>query len=218
MYGAARVEAAMSLWDEQYIARQGRYFPAEELVRFLGRTYGSVTDRKAGGLLAVDIGCGVGGNIIALADWGFSVIGLERSVEAIKLAREYVDGKGIGFAVNFHMYYAPEQTRLPCGSVDTIIDIQTIQHVGEVAHEVMYCEVNRMLKRGGKFFSIHWVGNPEDREAIFPAHPELSIWQSSTTIRTMIEEAGLEVTSLEIVSKTYKDKIGRWAIIEAVKK
>ena len=62
-------------WDQQYRDGQGRYFPNEELVRFLGRTYGPMPDQKGSGLTAVEIGSGVGGNAWALAKWGFFTYG-----------------------------------------------------------------------------------------------------------------------------------------------
>lgn len=207
----------MNVWDQQYIDGHGRYFPAEELVRFLGRTYGPVLKKGGAGLTAIDIGCGVGGNVIALADWGFFTMALECSTEAMKLAREHVDRKGIGHMVNFSHYRAPAGIKYPANSTNLVIDIQTIQHLNEDDHVKMYQEIYRVLSHGGRFFSIHWVGDPSDREEIFPVHPELNLWQSSTTVRSIIEEAGLVVAYLEIVLKTYKHKWGRWAIIEAVK-
>lgn len=207
----------MSNWDEQYKAGQGRYFPAEELVRFLGRTYGPVTERKGHNLSAIDIGCGVGGNLLALAEWGFFCLGLECSSEALKLARTHIQGKGVAYSVNFVRYVAPDTIRYPATSAELVIDVQTIQHLGVQDHEKMYQEIRRILSPGGVFFSIHWVGSVSDLPHIFPQHPELSLWQSSTTVRSLIEESGLSVRYHEIISKTYKDKVGRWAVLEAVK-
>lgn len=204
-------------WDQQYKDGQGRYWPAEELVRFLGRHYGSVIERKGTGLTAIDIGCGVGGNVIALGDWGFFTLALECSAEALKLARKHVDRKGIGHMVNFLHYRAPACIKYPSNSVNLVIDIQTIQHLNEDDHVKMYHEIRRALLPGGRFFSIHWIGDPSDRGDIFPVHPELNLWQSYGTVKCIIEEAGLAVEYLEILMKTYKDKTGRWAIIEAVK-
>lgn len=204
-------------WDEQYKSGQGRYFPAEELVRFLGRTYGPVTERKGHNLSAIDIGCGVGGNLLALAEWGFFCLGLECSSEAIKLARKNLDTKGVGYLVNFFHYIAPSTIKYPANSAELAIDVQTIQHLGVMDHEKMYQEVRRVLSPGGVFFSIHWVGSASDLPHIFPQHPELSLWQSSTTVRGLIEEAGLQVRYHEVIAKTYQLHMGRWVVLEAVK-
>lgn len=207
----------MNNWDEQYKAGQGRYFPAEELVRFLGRTYGPVTERKGHNLSAIDIGCGVGGNILALAEWGFLCLGLECSGEAIKLARTHIHGKGIDHLVNFVRYVAPATIRYPANSSELVIDVQTIQHLGVLDHKEMYQEIHRVLSPGGVFFSIHWVGSASDLPHIFPLHPELSLWQSSATFMGLIEEVGFLVRYHEIIAKTYQLHMGRWAVLEAVK-
>lgn len=202
-------------WDEQYKAGQGRYFPAEELVRFLGRTYGPVLKKGGDGLMAIDIGCGVGGNVIALADWGFFTMGLECSSEAMKLAREHVDRKGIGHKVNFSHYRAPAGIKYPANSANLVIDIQTIQHLNEDDHVKMYQEIYRVLSPGGRFFSIHWGGNAEDRKVIFPDHPELDA-KIIVTCCTL-SRSGLSEYRHEYISKSYGDQYGVWAIIEAVK-
>lgn len=204
-------------WDEQYKAGQGRYFPAEELVRFLGRTYGSVTGLGGWGLAAIEIGCGVGGNVRALAEWGFFTYGLDISQESLKLARKYAEEKRFSDWVLYMSYHAPYGFNFPSGSINLAVDVQTIQHLGVQDHEKMYQEIRRVLSPGGVFFSIHWVGSASDLPHIFPQHPELSLWQSSVTVRSLIEEAGLQVRYHEIISKTYKDNVGRWAVMEAVK-
>ncbi len=217
MHGAARVEAAMSLWDEQYKAGQGRYFPAEELVRFLGRTYGPVVDLRGSGLTAVEIGCGVGGNIRALAEWGFVTYGLECSREATRLAETYALQQQFVNMVTYKEYTAPGTIELPAGSVNLVLDVQTIQHLNEDDHSAMYQEIHRVLCYDGIFFSIHWVGSASDLPFIFPLHPELAQWDNSGDVRFLIECEGLSVRYHEFVTKSYLDKLGRWAVLEAVK-
>lgn len=204
-------------WDDQYKAGQGRYFPAEELVRFLGRTYGPVTELGGSGLTAVEIGCGVGGNVRALAEWGFFTYGLDISQESLKLARQYAEEKRFYVWVAYGPYHAPDAMRFPSRSINLAVDVQTIQHLNVADHQAMYREIHRTLHDSGVFFSIHWVGSVSDLQHIFPGHPELCLWQSSEAVRGLIEEAGFKVRYHEIISKTYRDKEGRWAILEAVK-
>lgn len=206
-------------WDQQYKDGQGRYFPNEELVRFLGRTYGPVAGLGGGGLTAVEIGCGVGGNVRALAEWGFFTYGLDISQESLKLARKYAEEKRFSDWAMYMSYHAPHGFNFPAGSINLVLDVQTIQHLNLADHQTMYQEIRRVLSGKGVFFSIHWVGPVSDLLHIFPDHPELSLWQSSDVVRELLEEAGFLVRYHEIVSKTYqgKDKEGRWAIMEAVK-
>lgn len=207
----------MTNWDEQYKAGQGRYFPAEELVRFLGRTYGPVTERKGYNLSAIDIGCGVGGNLVALAEWGFFCLGLECSSEALRLARTHMSAKDLIHVVNFQQYIAPSGIKYPANATELVIDIQTIQHLSERDHIEMYKEVHRVLAVGGKFFTIHWLGDQKSREAIFPGHPELDT-DLYTPYILLKDQSSLAPSYYEIVTKTYGIHLGKWAVIEAVKK
>lgn len=204
-------------WDEQYKAGQGRYFPAEELVRFLGRTYGPVTKYGGAGMTAVEIGCGVGGNVRALAEWGFFTYGLDISQESLKLARKYAKERGLEDCAVYSQYHAPDSFGFAPRSINLALDVQTIQHLNVADHQAMYQEVHRVLHDRGIFFSIHWVGDVSDLPHIFPEHPELSLWQDSVALRELIEAEGFRARYHELVSKTYKDKEGRWAIFEAVK-
>lgn len=204
-------------WDEQYKSGQGRYFPAEELVRFLGRTYGPVTELGGGGLTAVEVGCGVGGNVRALAEWGFFTYGLDISQESLKLARKYAEDKRFSDWAMYMSYHAPYGLSFPAGSINLVLDIQTIQHLSMQDHEKMYQEIRRVLSPGGTFFSVHYAGPEEDLPYVFPSHPELSVWQSSVTVRELLEDAGLCVRYHELVIKTYGLYEARWTISEAVK-
>ena len=206
-----------SIWDDQYKAGQGRYFPAEELVRFLGRTYGPVTQQRGSGLTAVEIGSGVGGNVRALAEWGFFTYGLELSHEAIKLATQYANEKGFADMKDYRQYVAPAPIHLPAKCANLVIDVQTIQHLSLTEHEQIYKEIHRLLCHGGRFFTMHWVGHELSARQIFPAHPELSQWQDVPAVVNLVEQAGMTVTYKEVVSKTYVMWIGRWLVLEAAK-
>lgn len=207
-------------WDRQYKDGHGRYWPAEELVRFLGRHYGSVIEQNAAGLTAVEIGCGVGGNVRALAEWGFFTHGLELSGDAIQLGDAYAKRCGFESRKQYTQYRAPGTIKLPPNSINLVIDIQTIQHLNREDHVKIYREIHRILSPRGVFFSIHWAGFPYDRAGIFPEHKELDIWRSGRTLKKILKDAGFRIPYLEFVTKTYggvNGRIGKWAIIEAVK-
>jgi SAM-dependent methyltransferase len=204
-------------WDEQYKSGQGRYFPSEELVRFLGRTYGPVTQRKAAGLTAIEIGSGVGGNVRALAEWGFFTYGLELSTEAIRLAMEYAKQHHFEHSKDYRQYKAPATIHLPPRCANLVVDVLTIQHLSREEHVAMYQEIYRVLSHGSKLFSVHWVGQESAARAIFPAHPELCTWGDVPDLCHLIEAAGFQIPYREIVAKTYGVWLARWMVIEAVK-
>lgn len=203
-------------WDEQYLAGQGRYFPAEELVRFLGRTYGPVVNRKGAGLSAVEIGCGVGGNIKALSEWGFFTYGLECSLEALTLAKQYAMERGFDPDVVYQHYVAPATIQLLAKSVDLVLDIQTLQHLDRDVHVKTYQEVNRILTTGRKFFSVHWIGSSYDSGRIFPGHPELKEALPQEDIVRLLHATNFKIAYSERVIKTYGPNLGTWMIFEAV--
>jgi SAM-dependent methyltransferase len=217
--GAQGLEAcaAVSTWDDQYKAGQGRFWPAEELVRFLGRTYGPVTQRKGSGLTAVEIGSGVGGNVWALAEWGFFTYGLELSAEAIRLGIEHARQHGFENLKEYRQYKAPAPIHLPAKCANLVVDVQTLQHLSKDEHKAMYQEAYRILAHGGKLFSIHWVGQESSAKAIFPSHPELCIWGDVPEICHLIEANGFSIPYREVVAKTYGVWLARWLVIEAVK-
>lgn len=209
-------------WDEQYKAGQGRYWPNEELVRFLGRTYGPVVTVPCRGMTALDLGCGVAGNTIALTAWGFHVDGCDGSAAALKEADQYMKQWYLPNAlgrVAFWQHQLPDELPLTRESLDLVIDVQTIQHLDEPQHGVMYKEIERVLKPGGRFFSMHWTGSTSNAKEIFPAHPELC-QKLDERIATIIEQSTkLVVIYDEYISRTYSSRtyFGDWNIIAAVK-
>lgn len=203
-------------WDQQYKDGQGRYWPAEELVRFLGRHYGPVIEQNGAGLTAVEIGCGVGGNVRALAEWGFFTHGLELSSEAIRLGDAYAKRCGFQYMAKYTQYKAPDTIKLPAKSAHVVIDVQTIQHLDVESHQAMYREVHRILSDHGRFFSVHWVGGAS-AEKIFPQHKELHQWDSISKVSQLIIKAGLEMLYMECISRSYGGDFGRWVVWEAVK-
>lgn len=207
-------------WDDQYKQGQGRYFPNEELVRFLGRHYGPMPQKKGSGLTAIEIGSGVGGNVWALSQWGFFTYGLELSAEAIRIGVQHAKLNGFEHDKAYRQYKAPGTVHLPAKSANLVIDVQTLQHVTDEEHLDMYAEVHRLLVHGGRFFSVHWCGSVEAAEKIFPAHPELKHQkQALFDVPVMLMNQEFRIEYCETVEKTYansKDP-ARWLVIEAVK-
>lgn len=207
-------------WEEQYKNGQGRFWPNEELVRYLGRTYGPMPQRKAAGLTAVEIGSGVGGNVWALAQWGFFVYGLELSPEAIRLGLEHAKRNGFEHAKEYRQFKAPALIHLPAKSANLVLDVQTLQHLDDQAHLGMYAEAHRILAHGGRFFTCHWAGTEEAAEKIFPAHPELKKWKQAVfEIPVMLMNLDFRIAYCETIERTYahSSKPARWLVVEAVK-
>jgi SAM-dependent methyltransferase len=195
-------------FDEQYTAKQARWFPNEELVRFLGRNYGSPYPYVNRNLTVGDIGCGTGANLKALFAWGFLCTGCDASMQAVMLARAWA---GVGTCDLAVVPPLPWKD----ASLDLVVDVQTIQHLSDEEHVKMYAEVLRVLRPGGKFFSQHVLFA---RPGVYPSHPELREWAARALAATM-RQVGLDAKVTDITKRaslTFLDDV-IWGSFEAVK-
>lgn len=188
-----------AVWDRQFTDQSAcRWFPNEELVRFLGRTYGQVVDRPGLGLTAAEIGCGCGGNLVALAAYGFGVDGYDISQTGLHLAKKHLAWCGMGGHVKLVSYAAPDPLPVTDGYYNLIVDIQCIQHLNKQDHMAMYQQILRALKPGGLFFTYHW--DEGQHEILFPDHPELGAMDGVAMIRCL-DLAGFIRKEMSLVSR-----------------
>lgn len=162
-------------WDSLYAkGRQGKY-PYEMLIRFINGKFPQ--DRRAGSKI-LDLGFGTGRHVIYLAEEGFQTFGIEHSIPAVEIARDWLAEKGL-------------RAELKTGSAldgplwdeefDAVIDISCIQHNPYADMEKIIANVYQVLKPGGFFFSV--LKTPYD-----------SVRQTGTKLRGITYEfpAGIE--------------------------
>lgn len=139
------------VWETIFSGRASwGYYPPEELVRFIARSYYAVPDRRAVKIL--EIGCGPGGGPSwYVAREGFSLYGIDGSKTAIEKAQAR---------------FAQERLRaeLVCGSFDRlpwadaefdcVFDVASLQCNAEVVTADILGEVHRVLKPAGRHFSL----------------------------------------------------------------
>jgi SAM-dependent methyltransferase len=135
-------------WDDVFRAKDWGKYPPEELVRFVGRNYFGVPDRKAVGFL--EIGCGAGANLLFLAQEGFDATGLDGSTVALERARQRLTERGLEAQLD-----RGEAMELPYGdsSFDCVLDIECIYANTLADSRRIIGEVHRVLKPGGLLFS-----------------------------------------------------------------
>ena len=111
---------------------------------------------------AVDLGCGAGNYVVWFASKGFRMTGLDLSPEAIALARQNAAEKGVTpqFAVR-DMTGVVEDFD---GAFDFAYDWEVLHHVFPEYREQYVQNVHRMLRPGGKYFSVCFS---EDEPASF---------------------------------------------------
>jgi SAM-dependent methyltransferase len=130
-------------------AKWGKY-PPEELVRFIAKNYYPSKDRRA--IKILEIGCGPGaGPGWYIAREGFTYVGLDGSRTAIRKAEERFreDALAGEFVIGtFDAMPWPDNT------FDSVIDIASLQCNAEEGTRTILKEVHRILKPGGKHFSL----------------------------------------------------------------
>jgi SAM-dependent methyltransferase len=187
-------------------------------------------EQRGRNLYAAEIGCGAGGNLLALLSWGFETYGYDISEEALREARWWLDSWGtsqllLKRAVTLEHYVAPSPlwsgssvpVVIECNGLDLVIDIHTIQHLNEQEHAEMYREIARVLKPGGRFFSVHWSGTQDNAAKIFPDHPELQAYTARTA--GVLTESGFRIVYDERIERTYSNlwNNAQWTVTEAVR-
>jgi len=213
----------MDAHDEQYRTKKGlRYWPENELARFIGKTYGTVHGRLGStDRLALDLGCGTGRNSWLLYESGFDVHAIDASGDAVTLARRFVEDR-----VGLNGITVSRASVQECfigvspATYDLVVDIQTIQHLSWLEKADAFQEIADALKPGGRFFSMHWCGLAADAHLIYGgAYPELD-FMTGQELQQLMMDSGLKPSARPyLVTRNYPDlrASASWLILEAVK-
>lgn len=131
---------------ERIFAQDGRVFTEElpaqrEIIeRFNQRGFRQV----------LDLGCGNGRHVVALAAEGFEVLGLDISRSGLALSREWLREEGLSARL------IQADTRLPLplpeNSIDGLLSTQVIHHAYKKQVLLAIAEIYRVLKPGGLAF------------------------------------------------------------------
>ena len=203
---------SQQIWDPIFRARQGlRYWPSEDLIRFLSRW---TQPEKA---RALDLGTGTGASCWALWDHaGFDeIVAMDSSAEALGIAKEYLERRQAWADLLLGDIRA---LPFPEGYFDLVLDLQCIQHLTKKEHLSAYQEVSRVMRPGAAFFSLHLGAGTRNYPRLFPACGPVWLPYASELMDVM-KEAGLAVTSINTVERSYDDRSLRQQlyILDAVK-
>ncbi len=139
-----------------------RKYPNEPMLRFLA------TLPKEGHVL--ELGCGTGANLWAIAKEGFKAYGIDSSTHALyELCRPFLDSHGVKALLvsgDFSSLNFPTMNdQNGTGAFDAVIDIISVQHAENKIW--VFEEVLRVLKDGGKFFTYYLTSGAD----LFPGYP-----------------------------------------------
>lgn len=127
-----------------------RRYPNEELCRFMGRNFFYIKKNKRKKIKILETGCGSGGNLWMIAEEGFSTYGIDLSEESIKIAKNLFKKKRInGFFKIGNFAEMPYKNFF----FDSVCDVFSSCCLDKLGGKYFVAEVNRILKKGGKFFS-----------------------------------------------------------------
>ncbi|KUK82542.1 MAG: Transcriptional regulator, MerR family [Microgenomates bacterium 39_6] len=98
----------------------------------------------------LDIGCGLGNNLLPLLKYGFDIYGIDSSQEAVARTQDLLtkEGKKPERVVNASF----EKIPFSDGWFDAVLSIQTLQHGKEAQIKQGVAEITRILKPEGLLF------------------------------------------------------------------
>lgn len=142
-------------YQDQGFASQRKY-PNESFLAFLGSNYFSLNRVQRAETKILELGCGSGANLWAVAREGFDAYGIDFAATGIALCEEMM----AFWSVKAELVQG-DMTSLPYASedFDLVFDVVSMQHLTLEQHRKAFQEAFRVLKPGGKFFSYHLGDN-----------------------------------------------------------
>ncbi|MCU1461469.1 MAG: type 11 methyltransferase [Acidimicrobiales bacterium] len=206
-------------WEHAYAERAAsfRHWPNEELIRFLGRQphLRKQADGRAGRVL--ELGCGNGANLWAVAADGVAGFGVDVSLSALRLARATFQHRAVDPPVLIGdarcLPYADE-------TFEAVFDVVSLQHIPFSDLGRAYAEARRVLRPGGWFFTCHMGAATWDHdhgggrlvgyhtfdemgpEALFPHLGTISL-PAPEDLRDLLRASRFEEPTIEDVIKSY---------------
>jgi ubiquinone/menaquinone biosynthesis C-methylase UbiE len=187
-------------WEEIYSEntfRNKNEYPSEDIVSFMMRKYGSITDKSS--LNVLDLGCGWGNNLKFLDEKGFSSVGVDISGSAV----QHCVSSGYN-AIECDFKTLPFDRN----SFDVVVDRQSLQHNELEEIHLTLSEIYRVMKKGGVFFSTMVTSGNYNIKTTYMNEKEISNAFSN-----------FKIISLEKKTLTYNNQLEKleFFIIEAKK-
>jgi cyclopropane fatty-acyl-phospholipid synthase-like methyltransferase len=201
------------------VAFQRRY-PNEHCVGFLAGAFFQFSMVERSRIEVLELGCGSGANLWMIAREGFSAHGIDYSPAAIRVCKQVLSAWGVSAELRVgdtrQLPYADER-------FDAIVDVLTVNHLGFDDHRIVWREVSRCLKTGGRFFSFHWGENSVSLKCGSPlvdhctvsniatgypyAGSGLNCFLSANEVRRGLAEVGLTEVNVEKLTRTYQNQV-----------
>ena len=234
-------EDQTGIWNRQYTEffHRQRLWPAEELIGFIHGHYEHQPPNRES---ILEIGCGLGGNLLFLGTSGFTVFGIDLTMAAVKVATERLSKVlpserfivGVENVLNATELGGVGAVYQKTGRYHGIVDIRTGQHLMWRQHAPLYNHYHNLLLPGGWFFTLHLVqgtydfslyqdhelpdrytvGLNDHSEAIF-RHCGTLCMPEAEVLESQITSSGFSILSHESIRRSYQDR-SKWAMYSAI--
>ncbi|WP_169084605.1 class I SAM-dependent methyltransferase [Paenibacillus sp. PL91] len=209
-------------WEEIFKSQEWGKYPSEDLIRFIARNFYGTASRKE--IKVLEVGCGTGANLWYVAREGFSVYGIDGSMTAIEKAKKRLNSEVLDWTGEL---IVGDIVKLPYDDdmFDAVIDVEAISCNSFGNSELIYNEIFRVLKKGGKLFSRTFAtscwGDQTGEEVSYNTRiPTQGPLSGKGTVRFTSKEdiskllSKFEITELEILERTYdlEQRIIEWLI------
>lgn len=214
-------------WEKIHSERGWGKYPSEELVRFIAKNYYNVENRSE--MKILELGCGQGANLWYIAKEGFDAYGIDFSQSAINKCQEYLKEEELKANLNVGNV---EKINYQDKYFNCIIDIQCLQCNTMKSIKNILKEVYRLLKKGGKIFSItfstetygYGLGNEIEKNTFISDHKELLTGSqhhffTKEEILQIYDEIGFKDIKVDYIIKSYENEkySSKIWVIEAAK-
>jgi SAM-dependent methyltransferase len=213
-------QAMRETWEtsfEEQIAR-GAYntAPVEALARSVSYYLRDLRpDGDYGDLHFCEMGCGAGPNLVWLAEKGIRVSGVDIASNALGLARENFERRGLGDKVEQLVEGSvTDVPQLEDASLDGIVESCVLQHLPREERLAAFREVDRLVKPGGLFVG-HML---EQDHTVFRKHADRQREDDPGTLQ--LEEGGSNIylTNIGLSHFFTKDEVRDlfpgWSVVD----
>lgn len=171
------------------------------IVDYLSRRFALETDTPARQKKALEIGFGIGRNMMYLAEKNYCqyVVGIDMIEEALTKGRLLAQRKGYSDRCNFLHAIAGETFPFEDNSFDFVFDIMSASTFicDDRLRNIYASEVSRVLKKGGVFFV--YTGNA-DGEYFKNLDPQRKIGKTGCFVRSMDKTTEKAYIKKEIIN------------------
>jgi len=134
-------------WEKIHSTRGWGQYPSEPIIRFVARNF---YNKNRSEIKILDFGCGQGAHTWYLAREGFDTFAFDGSHSAVEKAKKYLEAENL--KADFRVMDGVN-LEYPNSFFDAVIDNVTICHNQIDNIQLMYKNVFRVLKKGGKLFT-----------------------------------------------------------------